>query len=88
MKKIDAIVTDPPYGRAATTFKVELNELYEESLKNFHSILKPNKYLCITAPLNIDIIKIANKFGFKLIEQHIERLHKSLTRTITVFKKG
>lgn len=86
VEKVDAIVTDPPYGRAAATFKVKLNKLYEESLENFHNILKPNKYLCITAPIEMNIIEIANKFGFEVVEQHFERLHKSLMRTITVFK--
>lgn len=83
----DAIATDPPYGISASTKGLKLEELYEGSLESFYEILKPKKYACIIGPRQIELEKIAEDVGFRIIETHLERIHRSLTRKIVVTRK-
>ncbi len=85
--KVDAIATDPPYGRQASTGGNEIEELYEESLPELARVLKSGKFLCITAPKKIDLEKIAGNLPLVMKEKHEQRVHKSLTRNIYVFLK-
>ncbi len=84
---IDAIATDPPYGRQASTGGVDLDEIYGGALPNFSQILKTDGYLCITAPKGVDLEKIVEGLSLSMEEKHEERVHKSLTRNIYVFRK-
>lgn len=81
---VDAIVIDPPYGRSALIKANSIEDLYEESMREMHRILKLNKRVVMAshAPLSEDI-----KQGFKVSEEYLLRVHKSLTRHITVLTK-
>jgi len=46
--KFDAVVTDPPYGTASSLCGAEREELYRDSLKSIHSVLKPGKNTATT----------------------------------------
>jgi tRNA (guanine10-N2)-dimethyltransferase len=85
--EIDAIATDPPYGRQATTGGSELEELYQEALPSMAGVLKPKGFLCITSPAHLELDEIATEVGFQPIERHEQRVHRSLTRRIYVFRK-
>lgn len=85
--EVDAIATDPPFGRQASTAGVPIEKLYEEALPSMAGVLKLGRYMCITSPAGLELEEIAEKAGLKLIERHEQRVHRSLTRWIYVFKR-
>ncbi|MBM4240254.1 MAG: TIGR01177 family methyltransferase [Euryarchaeota archaeon] len=85
--KVDAIVTDPPYGISASTVGEKVEKLYQESLSSMQRIIKEKGYLCLATPHYLDLPRLINHTKFKIIEQHEIRMHKSLTRVISVLKK-
>ncbi len=85
--EVDTIVTDPPYGRQSTTGGTELENLYRKSLPSLTGVLKRKGYLCITSPAELNINEVAEEAGLHAIENHEQRVHRSLTRQIRVFKK-
>ncbi|WP_414468419.1 TIGR01177 family methyltransferase [Methanobacterium sp. ACI-7] len=82
--KVDAIVTDPPYGISASTAGVESKTIYEDSLLAMQEIINPDGYICMATPHYLDIKELVNHTKFKIIEQYEIRMHKSLTRVISV----
>lgn len=82
---VDAIVTDPPYGRSALFRADSLEDLYDSSLKEIHRILKQGKRAVVVSQTPIE--RIAGDAGFTIVECHRQRVHKSLTRQITVLGK-
>ncbi len=85
--EVDAIATDPPYGRQATTAGAEINEMYRGALPSMASVLRKKGYMCITSPGDVDLEKLARKTELRVIEKHEQRVHRSLTRNIYVFRK-
>lgn len=85
--EVDAVATDPPYGRQATTAGLELKELYEQALPSIAGVLKRKGYACITSPAGLELEEIATAAGLRVIELHEQRVHKTLTRRIYVFRK-
>lgn len=86
-EKVDAIATDPPYGRQASTGGSNLKELYEETLPVLSRILKSNRYLCITAPGDLELDEMLDGIPLEFKEKHYQRVHKSLERNIYVFRR-
>lgn len=86
-EKVDAIATDPPYGRQASTGGSKTEKIYEESLPVLSEILRPKRYLCITAPSKIEVPETTDNLDLELQEKYKNRVHKDLTRTIYVFQK-
>ncbi|MDI6643343.1 MAG: methyltransferase domain-containing protein [Candidatus Hodarchaeaceae archaeon] len=85
--EVDAIATDPPYGRQATTGGVKLEELYREALPSMAGVLKRKGYICVTSPAELELDDIAIGAGLRTIEKHEQRVHRSLTRRIYVFRR-
>ncbi|MFH1786085.1 MAG: DNA methyltransferase [archaeon] len=83
--KVNAIVTDPPYGRSSSFTGSELKDLYRDSLKNMAGLLKNGGYLAIICPAEIELEKIAPP-GLKLAEKYYQRVHKSLAKNFYVFR--
>ena len=81
--QIDAIVTEPPYGRAATTGGETIQDLYQRAFIRFHAILKPGKFLIISVPGKV-FIEVAEKY-FKVVDVYSMRIHKSLVKHFCVF---
>ncbi|MBU4242494.1 MAG: methyltransferase domain-containing protein [Nanoarchaeota archaeon] len=80
--KVDAIVTDPPYGKSSSLKNTEMKKLIMDFLKNAYKILPKKSYLIMMLPNNLKIkskFKIKNKIDFFI--------HKSLTRTIYIMLK-
>ncbi len=75
---IDAIVTDPPYGRGSTTNKENVKKLYERMFKIFREVLKKNGYVSTILP-SLEYKKIAEEY-FKIVEINEMKVHRSLTR--------
>jgi tRNA (guanine10-N2)-dimethyltransferase len=83
---IDAIATDPPYGRSTTTKGRELKNLYKSFLKEARSILKKSSYLVFAGPLALRPDELAFDEGFNVVERHFMYVHGSLIRVIVVAK--
>lgn len=77
-----AIVTEPPYGRASTTKGEVLDSLLIRAFSVFNQILPPNGYVVISLPQPELPIKTFQKFELKY--KFTIRIHKSLTKTIFV----
>jgi len=82
---VDAVVTDPPYGRSAAVKAESMEHLLAGSLKEIFRVLKRGKRAVFISERPIE--EFAHKAGFKTVEFHSQRVHKSLTRRISVLEK-
>ncbi len=82
-EQVDAIATDPPYGRSASTGKEEIKSLYKRAFELAQSILKPNGKLAIILP-DEEHVKLSS---LELEMIHPVRVHRSLTRYFCLFRK-
>jgi tRNA (guanine10-N2)-dimethyltransferase len=85
--KVDCVVTDPPYGRSASTLKSTTKQLVQEVLASSHGLLGVGQRICIASPKTLHIIMLGKALGFKHLESHFAYVHRSLTREIAVFEK-
>jgi len=74
-----AIVTDPPYGRRASTKKVDIEKLYKEFLAHVYPFVD---IVVLMAPNTVKI-----KTDYKITWQTEEYVHASLTRRILILEK-
>ena len=79
-----AIATDPPYGRGSSTMGVKMTTLIQQFLNRAATALTKGGHLCISAPSEVDVESYAQDGGFAVKEQHLVRVHRSLTRRFTV----
>ncbi|MGQ9759306.1 MAG: THUMP domain-containing protein [Candidatus Methanomethylicaceae archaeon] len=87
LRKVDGIATDPPYGRGTSTKGESVRDILIEFMEEAYRTLKDGGWMCIAAPHETRIQKIATETGFRVHESHNMRVHKSLTRCIVVVKK-
>ena len=85
--KIDCIVTDPPYGRSASTLGTTTIQIVEDFLSAIQDTLPRGKKICMASPKTIKIAEVGEKAGFKHLESHFVYVHRSLTREIVVFER-
>ena len=78
--KCKAIVTDPPYGRRASTKKEDVEKLYEDFLVHVYPFVDT---VVLMAP---NTIKIKTKYHIAWETE--EFVHGSLTRRICILKKS
>jgi tRNA (guanine10-N2)-dimethyltransferase len=82
---IDAVVTDPPYGRSAAIKALSLEYMLGKSLKEVYRVLKPGRRAIFISERPLE--KLVQEAGFEVVELHIQRVHKSLTRRMLVLRK-
>jgi tRNA (guanine10-N2)-dimethyltransferase len=82
---MDGAVLDTPYGRSAKILAVSKELLLEESLRELFRVIKPGRRMVIVADRPLDAM-LADA-GFKIIQKHTDRVHRSLTRHIFVAKR-
>ena len=87
MRSVQSIVTDPPYGREASTRGRRLDALLREFLPSAHSVLSRGGFMCMCCPSDVRLSPIVSAAGFKLVESHMVYVHRSLTRRILVLTK-
>ena len=83
--KISAIVTDPPYGTAASTKGYDLNDLLIEFFRQARIILKSGSRIVIAVPSTLNIEEEASKVLNATFDKFLQYVHRSLTRKILVF---
>jgi tRNA (guanine10-N2)-dimethyltransferase len=87
-EKVDSVVTDPPYGISTTTGDVDDEGIFMEFFKVIYDNMKDDAYLCMASPHYIDLTPMVDELGFVIVEQYRIRMHKSLTRIISVIRKN
>lgn len=83
---IDAVVTDPPYGRSAAILAESLEELYSCAIEEIQRVLKPGGIAIVVSDKNV--LEYGEKAGLEVLKIYVQRVHRSLTRIITVFQKS
>ncbi|HIH35436.1 MAG TPA: methyltransferase [Methanosphaera sp.] len=84
---VDAVAMDPPYGISTTLGGEDTKKLYTEALVAIDKHLKDDGHICMASPHYIDMNEVVENTPLKILEQHAIRMHKSLTRIITVLAK-
>ncbi len=84
--KIDCVVTDPPYGRSATTIGLSNRQIVKHFLSVVEEMLTRGRRVCIASPKSVRIGKIGEERGLKHEGSHFVYVHRSLTREIAVFE--
>lgn len=85
--KVDCVVTDPPYGRSATTFHRSLRQVVEDAFIAVGDMLDTHRRVCISTPHTLHISRLIPELGYTHVESHFLYIHRSLTREIAVFEK-
>ena len=86
-EEASAVVTDPPYGISTSTGDMKGNDIFKEFFTAIYNNMKNDAYLCMASPHYVDLKSIAESTGFKILEQYYIKMHRSLTRVISVLKK-
>ena len=84
ISKVDAIVTDLPYGKSTTTKGEKMDLLYERAFESMSKLLKDKRFAVIGLS-DKKYISLGQKY-FRLVETHILKVHKSLERYFVVFE--
>ena len=78
----DALVTDPPYGRASSTRGFDKESLIHETLAVAKNGLKDGGHICISGSTDLGISEIIRNNGFNILSQNQVYVHNTLTREI------
>jgi tRNA (guanine10-N2)-dimethyltransferase len=86
LQALDAVATDPPYGRDSSTMGTKVHALIERFLAGIGDSLKPRAHLCISAPSEVEVETYAREAGLTPKEKYLVRIHRSLTRQFVVLQ--
>lgn len=86
LRDIDAIATDPPYGRGSSTRGEKVSNLVRDFLLGVGDSLRKGAHVCISAPIEVEVESYARDAGLTVRERHLVRVHRSLTRQFVVLQ--
>ena len=86
-EKVASVVTDPPYGLSTSTGDIEGEDIFKEFFKAIYDNMRDDAYLCMASPHYVDLQPMVDEVGFEIIEQYGIKMHRSLTRIISVIRK-
>lgn len=86
-EEVDAVITDPPYGISTTTCGEGTDGIFKEFLSSIEHSMKKDALLVMASPDSLDIDSLLDEVGFVLLERYSIKMHKSLTRIISVIAK-
>ena len=86
-EKVAAVVTDPPYGISTTTGDIDGDDIFMEFFKSIYDNMMDDAYLCMASPHYVELKPMADEVGFEIVEQYGIKMHRSLTRIISVIRK-
>jgi len=84
--RVDSIVTDPPYGRGASTIGLTPTRILSDFLSEVPNVLRQGSHVCLAAPKESKAAEIAEKRGFMVLECYDIYVHRSLTRQVLVLR--
>lgn len=87
-EKVASVVTDPPYGLSTSTGDIDGNDIFKEFFKSIYDNMRDDAYLCMASPHYVDLKPMADEVGFEIVEQYGIKMHRSLTRIISVIRKN
>jgi tRNA (guanine10-N2)-dimethyltransferase len=84
-QSVDSVVTDFPYGQSVSIRKSDtMDQLYGDALDEVRRVLKPGRRAVVVT--HRDISGIAAEH-MTVLQQHCQRVHKSLTRRVLVLMR-
>jgi tRNA (guanine10-N2)-dimethyltransferase len=86
LHELEAVATDPPYGRDSSTMGAGVRGLVHDFLSGAKDSLKKGAHVCISSPKEVELEDYARDAGFTLREKHFVRIHRSLTRQFVVLE--
>ena len=86
-EKVAGVVTDPPYGISTSTGDIDGEDIFKEFFHSIYDNMADDAYLCMASPHYVNLIPMIDDVGFELVEQYAIKMHRSLTRIISVIKK-
>ena len=79
---VDAVATDPPYGRSASTKKEPVIALHERAMENIAEVLSSAAWAGVVLPK-----MVRYPTSLSLEDRHSQKVHRSLTREYCLFKR-
>ncbi|MCQ2086409.1 MAG: RsmD family RNA methyltransferase, partial [archaeon] len=79
--EVDAVVTDPPYGRNTHISEKNVENIYRIAMNSFYDVLLPGGAVGIIFPYPVDDRKLRRECMF------IQKVHRSLSRHYCVFRR-
>ena len=79
--EVDAIATDPPYGRSTHTGGEDIESIYRRAMTSFGDTLKAGACAGVVLPHPIEDTRLKLQFMF------VQRVHGSLSRHYHIFRK-
>jgi tRNA (guanine10-N2)-dimethyltransferase len=67
---------------------VKMSILIQQFLEEASGMLRKSGHLCISAPREVEVERYAYNGGFKVKEAYLVRVHRSLTRRISVLYRA
>ncbi|MEM2351829.1 MAG: DNA methyltransferase [Thermoproteota archaeon] len=83
-RSVDAIVTDPPYGRRASTHGLESLKVYKGFIKSAAGVLRESGWMVFLAPSGMPVEDFVESNGLRIMETYFIEVHSSLTRKLLV----
>jgi tRNA (guanine10-N2)-dimethyltransferase len=80
--EVDAVATDPPYGRSASTMREPVRELHQRGLAAISQCLKPWGLAGVVLPY-----PCSSKGPLNMLQSHMQRVHRSLDRHYCILKR-
>ena len=65
----------------------EMIDIFKEFFNSIYDNMKDDAYLCMASPHYVDLKPMADEVGFEIVEQYGIKMHRSLTRIISVIAK-
>jgi putative methyltransferase (TIGR01177 family) len=84
LRRVDAIATDVPYGRAASTRGRDARNVVQAVVETMPALLSRGSRMVMMHPNNVPVGPASD---WALEEEHHLYVHKALTRTITVLRR-
>jgi len=79
---VDAVATDPPYGRSSSTMKEPVRDLHARAFRAIGEVLSPKGFAGIVLPYAfIGAERLVE------VEEHVQRVHRSLDRHYCLLKR-
>jgi tRNA (guanine10-N2)-dimethyltransferase len=84
-QSVDSVVTDFPYGQSVCIRKSDtMDQLYGDALDEVRRVLKPGRRAVVVTHRDISGIAAGH---MTVLQQHCQRVHKSLTRRVLVLAR-